>query len=225
MRKFWVLAVLICGAVYAFAGPSQTTFSLLQFNGGNWENGYPYYGAEDGNSTVPLWLMCDDYAHGGSPGQSWQAYVTDLGGWTFEDNSYTRFANPATAAGYGNYRLAGWILLQTLDTQSNQWLDMNEAVWHIFDPNAPIDSGGLEWIVSAQAQARLGFPDTDFNKVYIVTPTNVKDPDPNSIQEFMFIGNDPTSSSGGPAGTTPEPASLVLLGSGALAMFARRFWN
>jgi hypothetical protein len=62
----------------------------------------------------------------------------------------------------------------------------------------------------------------DFNKVYIVTPVDQFNPDPNSIQEFMYIGNDPSSSSAGSA-TTPEPATFILLGTGALAVLRRKF--
>jgi hypothetical protein len=50
----------------------------------------------------------------------------------------------------------------------------------------------------------------DFNKVYIVTPVNQHDPDPNSMQEFMYIGQDPAGSQQGQ--TTPEPGTLVLMG-------------
>jgi hypothetical protein len=62
----------------------------------------------------------------------------------------------------------------------------------------------------------------DFNRVYIITPVDQYNPDPSSIQEFMYIGNDPSSSSGG-ASQTPEPGTLLLLGTGSLAFLRRKF--
>ena len=45
MRKLVILAVLVCGSVYAFADPTEFTF--IGWDGGNWQNGYPYYIEEE----------------------------------------------------------------------------------------------------------------------------------------------------------------------------------
>jgi hypothetical protein len=216
MRKFLLLAVVLFGAVSAFAGP--VNFEFLAYTDGNWQLGYPYY-ITAGPSGSVMAVMCDDYLHGGAPGDTWEANITDLGS---NNVSLTRFGETEHALGIGMYREAGWILLETVTTPSSQWMDMNEAVWHIFDPQSPIDSGGEAWLTAAMQEARLGFPGVDFNKVYIITPVNQFDQDPNSMQEFMYIGNDPSSSSGS-AATTPEPGTFLLLGTGALAMLRRRF--
>jgi len=42
------------------------------------QNGHPYTVAISG-ITGPVQAMCDDYAHGGSIGESWQANITNLG--------------------------------------------------------------------------------------------------------------------------------------------------
>ena len=216
MRKFLLLAVVLFGAVSAFAGPVEFTF--LGFTDGNWQLGYPYY-ITGGPATSITAVMCDDYVHGGAVGDTWLANITDLGS---NNLTLTRFGDVQTALGLAMYREAGWILLETETTPTGQWMDMNEAVWHIFDSASPIDSGGQAWITAALHEAQLGYPGVDFNKVYIVTPVDQFNPDPNSIQEFMYIGNDPSSSSAGSA-TTPEPATFILLGTGALAVLRRKF--
>jgi hypothetical protein len=77
MRKLMILAVFVCGSVYAFADPTEFTF--IGWNDGNWQNGYPYYIEASNGSPTILNVMCDDYAHGGMPGDQWDANITDLG--------------------------------------------------------------------------------------------------------------------------------------------------
>jgi len=164
--------------------------------------------------------MCDDYVHGGMPGDTWFANVTNLGS---QDVIKTRFDTiPGDDSLYSLllYNKAGWLLLETQVEPSSEWLPINMAVWNIFDPSAPCNTECMAWQSAAQNEARLGFPGVDFNKVYIVTPVNQHDPDPNSIQEFMYIGED--SSSPGRA-TAPEPGTFLLMGTGVLAAFGRRF--
>ena len=52
--------------------------------------------------------MCDDWAHGGYPGHTWQANYTNLG---THDLSQVRFNQMSTAL--LAYDEAGWLLLQT----------------------------------------------------------------------------------------------------------------
>jgi hypothetical protein len=222
MRKLLVLAVLIFGAVCAYAGP--TNFTFLGYSGGDWQNGYPYF-ITGGPATSIMTVMCDDYAHGGAVGEAWQANVTDLGSGNLMMTRFNKFVTgPNSLAPLTLYDEAGWILLQTITTPSDMWKDMNSAVWHIFDPNAPLDQGAQGWLTSAQQEAKLGFPGTDFNRVYIITPVNQYDPDPNSMQEFLFIGQDPSGLNHN-SQTTPEPGTLLLLGTGALAVFRRKLFS
>jgi len=221
MRRLLILAVVLCGAAYAYAGPVE--FEFLAWNNGNWQNGYPYQIEEMGGSDAVIDAMCDDYVHGGQPGDMWEANITNLG---TGDIQLTRFVNtPEDDADVTLmlYNEAGWILLETEDEQSSQWKEMNYAVWTIFDPSAPCDSTCQSWITAAQGAVKL-LPQSYYDDVYIVTPVNQHNPDPNSIQEFMYIGETSAAGANGQQ-TTPEPGTLILLGTGLVAAFGRRFFH
>ena len=74
LRKFVVLLGLFLPR--RRVSPSVTiVFTLFQPQG--WQVGYPYTATING---VPGFsVMCDDWAHGGQPGQTWKANFTDLG--------------------------------------------------------------------------------------------------------------------------------------------------
>lgn len=207
MKKLLLVVGLLLAAGTICTG--QVNVELLGFSGGQWQNGYPYSASINGSS--PINVMCDDYAHGGLPGDEWPANLTNLG---TGDLSLTRFNQLQNALTL--YQEAGWLLLETQVEQQNQWQDMNGAVWYIFDNSAPLDQGAQFWLNQAEQEAQGGFKGVDFNKVEIITPTNQHDPDPNGPQELLTIVN-------GGGGTTPEPGTFILLGTGLLGLLGRKF--
>jgi PEP-CTERM motif len=227
MRRFLVLALLFCGAAYAYAGSSDSSgpveFTFLQWNGGNWQNGYPYY-IEPTNGPVGdiFAVMCDDYFHGGQPGDQWMANITDLGSGNISLARFNNLSGINALYPLMLYDESGWLLLQTQVEPTSEWLPINQAVWNIFDPSAPCNSTCEAWITAAINSIK-GLPQSYFDSIYIVTPVNQHDPDPNGIQEFMYIGAASSGSGGDPAPqSTPEPGTFLLMGTGLLALFGRK---
>lgn len=219
MKRFVVIIGMLLAAACTYASPipgpdytNPVTVTLLSFSGGQWQNGYPYTLTMLGPSAL-IKAMCDDYTHGGSIGESWQANITNLGS---NNLTLTRFGHEESGLGLAFYREAGWILLQTPFEPTSQYQDMNYAVWHIFDPAVPLDPGALMWLEAAQAEAALGFPGVPFNHVFIITPVDQYDPNPNDPQEFLTI--DPRLQS-----STPESGTLLLLGTGLVGLWKRKF--
>jgi len=220
MRKIFILAVLLCGSLCAFADPTEFTF--IGWQGDSWQNGYPYYIMESSGNPTILDVMCDDYAHGGEPGQQWDANITDLGSGNIQLTRFNVSSSATSLYSLMLYDEAGWILLQTAQEPTSQWQSMNSAVWNILDPSAPCDRTCQTWINAAKGGIQ-GLPQSYFKDVFIVTPVNQHDPDPNSMQEFMYIGEGGSFS--GQNQTMPEPGTLVLMDTGVVALFGRQFPN
>jgi len=205
VKKLLLVMGLFLAAGTAFAG--QVTVELIGFSGDGWPSGYPYYANINGGAQIDV--MCDDYVHGGNPGDKWQANVTNLAS---GDLSLTRFNQLPGALTL--YEEAGWLLIETQVQQKNQWGDMNYAVWHIFDPAYQLGAGGQMWLNAAEQEAAGGFQGVDFSKVDILTPVDQYNQDPASPQELLTLA--------GTGGTTPEPSTLILLGTGLVGVLGRK---
>lgn len=196
--------------------------AFLGFNGGLWQWGYPYSAYVQGVGDIPV--MCDDYAHGGLPGNTWLANPTDLGSGNL---SLLRFNNLPGARNM--YKEAAWLLLETQTTPKSAWRDMNVAVWHIFDPQAPLTPFASWWLMEAGKEAATSFQGIDFNDVEILTPLDQHSTDPNGPQELMYLTSSTSSTlSTGPGsapdlGAAPEPGTLLLLATGLSAVLGRKW--
>jgi hypothetical protein len=200
LKKLVVLLGLVFTAAACFAAPVTIVFTSFHQN--QWQLGYPYTATISGVSGVAV--MCDDWVHGGLPGQTWQANYTDLGTGDLSLLRFNQLPNALTL-----YDEAGWLLLQTRVVPQAQWQDINYAVWHVFNPSTPLPgTGPLYWLNLAQQEANLGFPGVNFHQIGIYTPIDQYDVNTNGPQELLTI--------------VPEPASLVLMASGLVGLLARK---
>jgi hypothetical protein len=178
---------------------------------------YPYYFSINGSATT-IPLICDDYSHEVSVGESWQATVTPL-------SSFLGGLTPLASTGLTKaqaYEEAAWLFsnLSGTPTQSKA-VAINFAIWGIFSQaalnNSAYGSGvgsAADWKSQADA-AVLTSPDQVFlnslSSYVVYTPISGSQPNGYGLpQEYI--------------GTVPEPASLIMLGSGmmGLAGFIKR---
>jgi hypothetical protein len=142
---------------------------------------------------VPVQIVCIDVARQGPAiGISYQATMS-----SFTDLSQARRPNLAA-----NYTAAAWLWTQITDpANADQARYIQGAMWHLLNPGAYPYSN--PWVARALS-ASQGFNTTGF---FILTPTT-------NTQEMI-------TRLSGQIASVPEPATLLLLGTG-LAYCARR---
>jgi hypothetical protein len=195
-----ILFLLGCALLWIGAPTNSSattvTVQLTAVNGVSKDGVYvdPYYGTIHG---MPATLICDDFNHETSIGETWTATVStffDLGGARFQQNSQAQTLR--------DYEEVAYLYNQLLANPS-EYSDISFALWSIFTPSVEnlsgFTSGAQNWITQAQNQT---FYTGEFSNFEILTPTNGG---PGSPQEFLS--------------ETPEPADALLLVSG-LAVLA-----
>lgn len=156
----------------------------------------PYFLSVNGSSSFGA--MCVDFSHETAVGQSWDGDITNLAS---ADLSGTRLG----VSGHDTYREEAWLYQQFLDGAGPSG-DINFAVWALTDASAKSSAG---WTTGAQhwfdlaTTTDLSSFDSAMVHFNVITPRDLTGAGP---QEFITTNN------------TPEPAGLLLLGSGMLGM-------
>lgn len=199
VKKLSVLSLLavvaiILAAPAARADGVQVTLTGVSGGSANGVDTSPYYGTV--GTATGVAIVCDDYWHEVYIGETWTATEN-----TFSTLNNVRFQGADAAATLQMYDEAAF-LVEQLAGHPGSTADISFAIWSIFSPGVPSTGNSAWWVNYAQNQT---YTAGEFSNFIILTPT---DNSAQSAQEYLV--------------NTPEPASILLLGSGLFALGIRR---
>ncbi|MBE0593882.1 MAG: PEP-CTERM sorting domain-containing protein [Gemmatimonadales bacterium] len=225
MRKLRLPILLLALMAVGTTARAQTTQRVLTYTGhsgvvstqpfgGAYYYVGPYHGSAPGMGSFDMY--CVDFLHHVAdsrpdlPGTNWNANFTKISNLGSGGLQYTRLGN----AGLTNsdavirYQRSAFLATkfweyQTSPNKAQQWTAIHSAIWRTADAGL----GSVpNWIGSqAFVDAATSFDPNSMNWDYwqVVTPTNLTSA--SSSQEFLVY-------------STPEPGTILLMGSGLLAL-------
>jgi hypothetical protein len=212
--------MLLAFAGAAFATPLEVTVtfqgSLTGVDDGNGNYVTPYIVAiDDGTTSTPViqLVTCYDNIDPVGPGQSWQAYEYTLSD-AVSQGMFSGFADAELG-----YKKIGWLSAQTYSTPEEE-VALQYAVWDVFGTTPALSGGRLTaynaYETALATQVTNDFAGFDFAGTRFLEQVGGVVGASGTHQAFVFA----ITTTDGHQSSTPEPGTLVMLGSGALCLLA-----
>ena len=230
-RGCLLLALIMVFALSAMANTVTLIYTGPDSNSSGGVYTYPYYltVANGPVTTANVPMMCDSFTQEITQGQTWNATVTPITSAGAAANiGITLYAsavpilnltNGTTYTAQAAYDAAGLLYLSALGTGPLAGLtgtlaagEANWAVWNMFDPGL---AGGISGVSSPYLISTLD--SLDMTALGDVNSTNIALLNADGVTVFSPDGQ-PNAGPQEFIGTVPEPASLLLLGSGLLGL-------
>lgn len=196
-RRFTSFAFVLCLLALSGSAFADTVHMRFLGHGGTKDDPYyPWYFQVNGVNTT---LICDTYNNTNVQGETWEANVTNI------LSGQGLFGNKLL-----DYKAAAWIYSQILFHGANDH-DAQWALWALFTPSAMHGKGwdaGALAIYNAALAIAPNLPKSFFAPYFLYTPIPGSQSGHHGLPQ-EFIGFKPT---------VPEPGTLVLWGTGVLAL-------